>query len=227
MTELIKQRLVGMLIVVIAGVIFIPDLLDGKKELVKEEFKKIPAKPIVENKPSFSDFPAEKVKTELAKVALQSSEQPEDTIEVSTQEQKTLAENENINGNSSENSSVSEAAQTKSEVNTLSETSTQEQSSIVQQQLNTANTVQDTFSQTAWVLRLGTFRNKPNVDALMSKLEEAGVTPFVKPVEAKAGLLYRVFVGPELDKTKLEAAQKTLKELTGLEGKITEFHVVN
>lgn len=85
----------------------------------------------------------------------------------------------------------------------------------------------DNFERAAWVLRLGTFRNKPNVDALLSKLEAAGVTTFVKPVEAKAGTLYRVFVGPELEKSKLEKAQKTLKELTGLDGKITEFTPIN
>ena len=65
------------------------------------------------------------------------------------------------------------------------------------------------------------------MDALLSKLEEAGVKTFVKPVEAKAGTLYRVFVGPELDKESLESAQNTLKELTGLDGKITQFQPVN
>ena len=86
---------------------------------------------------------------------------------------------------------------------------------------------EQSFKDNAWVLRLGTFRNKPNVDALLNKLETAGVKTFVKPVEAKAGTLYRVFVGPELEKSKLEKAQQTLKELTGLDGKITQFQPIN
>lgn len=195
-----------MLIVVLAGVVFIPDLLDGQKSTIKEDFKKIPPKPESSESPMLKEFPLAQVEE-----ALKQAPQPSDEI---AEEDK--AELEQANDNV--------------EVTTIEpETDVSEQQIAEQPKVATVttNSTKPQFERSAWVLRLGTFRNKPNVDALLAKLEEAGFTTFVKPVEAKAGTLYRVFVGPELEKSKLEKAQKTLKELTGLDGKITEFTPVN
>lgn len=217
MTELIKQRLVGMLIVVIAGVIFIPDLLDGKKELVKEEFKKVPPKPIVEQSPIVTEFPKQRVietVNNASKVTDEVADDEPNTAEGSAPETPTAKIDTPTNPEANEE-------QTQSQSNS-------DLTSVAEPESEIVSKAQDVeFAKSAWVLRLGTFRNKPNVDALLSKLEEAGVKTFVKPVEAKAGTLYRVFVGPELDKESLESAQNTLKELTGLDGKITQFQPVN
>ena len=186
-----------MLIVVIAGVVFIPDLLDGQKSTIKEDFKKIPPRPESSESPTMQDFP-------LAEVEEALKQAPQPTYEV--------AEEDILDSQSDESDSDNVEQQIAQEPKLATVT---------------VDKKPEQFDSSAWVLRLGTFRNKPNVDALLTKLEEAGVTPFVKPVEAKAGTLYRVFVGPELDKAKLEKAQKTLKELTGLDGKITHFEPVN
>ena len=202
-----------MLIVVIAGVIFIPDLLDGKKELVKEEFKKIPPKPVVDQSPIVSEFPKQKITSEIKAVTNISNETASD--DEST---------EIVTKNSPEQASESAIESSIEQKN--SQPSVEVEQPVLDSETPLLATV-PAFEKSAWVLRLGTFRNKPNVDALLSKLQEAGVTTFVKPVEAKAGTLYRVFVGPELDKVSLESAQKTLKTLTGLDGKITQFEPVN
>ncbi|NVK24023.1 MAG: SPOR domain-containing protein [Gammaproteobacteria bacterium] len=221
MTELIKQRLVGMLIVVIAGVIFIPDLLDGKKELVKEEFKKIPEKPIFEQKPVISEFDKQAVAAEVESAKPLTSEVANDTpssaVPLPSDKSKTAETQAQVVDKATPQATVSN-------IEPKQQSATTEKPENTGSQAKPAAT---SFEKNAWVLRLGTFRNKPNVDALLSKLEDAGVTTFVKPVEAKAGTLYRVFVGPELDKSSLETAQKTLKDLTGLDGKITQFEPVN
>lgn len=207
MTELIKQRLVGMLILVIAGVVFIPDLLDGQKNSVKQDFKKIPPRPESSESPVIRDFP-------LAQVQEAIKQTPKPSYEIADE-------------NAAPVNSNSQVAKAKVEESFSEETGIEstEQAKEVVAEPQAQKPSQ--FERSAWVLRLGTFRNKPNVDALLTKLENAGVTTFVKPVEAKAGTLYRVFVGPELEKAKLEKAQKTLKELTGLNGKITEFEPIN
>lgn len=202
MTELIKQRLVGMLIVVLAGVVFIPDLLDGQKSTIKEDFKKIPPRPESSDSPILKEFPMAEVQEALKQA-------PQPSIEVAEEDKAELEQRSVI---------TSEAE---------GQTSTEQQIAVEPQLASVTTDSSPQFDSSAWVLRLGTFRNKPNVDALLTKLEEAGVTTFVKPVEAKAGTLYRVFVGPELEKSELEKAQKKLKELTGLDGKITEFTPVN
>ncbi len=204
MTELIKQRLVGMLIVVLAGVVFIPDLLDGQKSTIKEDFKKIPPRPESSESPILKEFPMAQVQDALKQA-------PQPTIEVAEEDKAELEQDEAI-----------------SAIASAEDQTTVEQQIAAEPELASVTAGRaPQFDSSAWVLRLGTFRNKPNVDALLTKLEEAGVTTFVKPVEAKAGTLYRVFVGPELEKSELEKAQKKLKELTGLDGKITEFTPVN
>ena len=193
-----------MLIVVLAGVVFIPDLLDGQKSTIKEDFKKIPPKPESSESPILKEFPMAEVQDKLKQA-------PQPSIEVAEEDKAEL-----------------EQSETQTSVAATDEIAEQEQKIAEEPKMASVTTDKaPQFDSSAWVLRLGTFRNKPNVDALLTKLEEAGVTTFVKPVEAKAGTLYRVFVGPELEKSELEKAQKKLKELTGLDGKITEFTPVN
>ncbi|MDO6764008.1 SPOR domain-containing protein [Agarivorans sp. 1_MG-2023] len=51
MTAQFKNRLVGTIILVALGVIIIPDILDGKKTRVEEEFNSIPFAPKVDSLP--------------------------------------------------------------------------------------------------------------------------------------------------------------------------------
>ena len=79
----------------------------------------------------------------------------------------------------------------------------------------------------AWVVQLGSFGNQKNVNDLLRKLEKAGYRSFSRKVQTSAGRLTKVFVGPELDKEKLDLALPHLKETTGLTGKVTTFSVVS
>lgn len=208
MTELIKQRLVGVLIMVIAGVVFIPDLLDGEKQLTKEEFRKIPPKPELKTQPIITEFPEEQVLSVLEKAPLPAKDtaidddKPASSQQAKVKEQTTLVKE--VNASAPKPLKPTPKPQYAKQVKPSAQ-----------------------FQKQLWVLRLGSFRNKPNVDALIAKLEDAGVQTFVKPVKAKAGMLYRVFVGPKENKNQLFEAQKTLKELTGLNGQITQFDPIN
>lgn len=76
-----------------------------------------------------------------------------------------------------------------------------------------------------WVVQLGSFRHDKNVRELMDKLEKANYRSFSRKVQTTSGLLTKVFVGPEIDRAKLEAALPHLKEVTSLQGRITPFTV--
>ena len=76
-----------------------------------------------------------------------------------------------------------------------------------------------------WVIQLGSFRHEKNVKALLAKLEKAGYRAFSRKIQTSSGPLNKVFVGPDLDKKKLESALPHLKELTSLKGKVTTFKV--
>ena len=45
MTEVFKNRLIGSAILIVAAIVFLPDLLDGQKQVVKDDFKAVPERP--------------------------------------------------------------------------------------------------------------------------------------------------------------------------------------
>ncbi len=206
MTSALKNRLVGTIIVVALAVIFLPDFLDGKKQTNREPFVSVPAnppkKPIVEPE----SFPSERV----AKAAVPAFEI----------EEETALDDEPVSSGAGDNGTSDEATVAKAPAVKAFE----EEDKLASQ------TVVDTKSDAAdddagWVIQLGSFRHEKNVKALLAKLEKAGYRAFSRKIQTSSGPLNKVFVGPDLDKKKLESALPHLKELTSLKGKVTTFKV--
>lgn len=206
MTSALKNRLVGTIIVVALAVIFLPDFLDGKKQTNREPFVSVPAnppkKPIVEPE----SFPSERV----AKAALPA-------VEI---QDETALDDEPVSSGADDNGTSNEASVAKAPAVKAFE----EEDKLASQ------TVVDTKSDAAdddagWVIQLGSFRHEKNVKALLAKLEKAGYRAFSRKIQTSSGPLNKVFVGPDLDKKKLESALPHLKELTKLKGKVTTFKV--
>lgn len=196
----------GTIIVVALAVIFLPDFLDGKKQTNREPFVSVPAnppkKPIVEPE----SFPSERV----AKAAVPA-------VEI---EDETALDEELVASNTGNSKKTGEATAAKAPVPKAFE----EEDKLASQ------TVVDTKSASAdedsgWVIQLGSFRHEKNVKALLAKLEKAGYRAFSRKIQTSSGPLNKVFVGPDLDKKKLESALPHLKELTKLKGKVTTFKV--
>ena len=201
MTSALKNRLVGTIIIVALAVIFLPDFLDGKKQTNKEPFVSVPAsppkKPIVEPEA----FPSERV----AKAA---------QLPVTVTDDKAL-----------DDESVTSSAP--SETQALPEP---EEASITSEDSLASQTVikapdSSTVDDAGWVIQLGSFRHEKNVKSLLNKLEKAGYRAFSRRIMTNSGPLNKVFVGPDLEKQKLEAALPHLRELTDLKGKVTTFKV--
>lgn len=77
----------------------------------------------------------------------------------------------------------------------------------------------------SWVVQLGSFRHQKNVGQLLEKLEKAGYRAFSRPIETRSGPLTKVFVGPDINKDKLQKALPHLQDITGLKGKVAPFKV--
>lgn len=71
----------------------------------------------------------------------------------------------------------------------------------------------------AWTLQLASFRDESNARALRSELLKAGYKVYIRHM---AGLI-KVFVGPELQRSRLEKLQAQLKEEYALEGIVVRF----
>ncbi|HBY85808.1 MAG TPA: dedD protein, partial [Colwellia sp.] len=75
----------------------------------------------------------------------------------------------------------------------------------------------------AWVIHLGSFKDKTNVAQLLKKLKAKGYIAFTKPIKTKQGTLTKVIIGPELIKTAMVKKLPALKSLTGIQGKVAYF----
>lgn len=56
----------------------------------------------------------------------------------------------------------------------------------------------------AWAIQVGTFSARNKADTLVTELKGAGMAAFVMPVKVAGQTLYRVRIGPDKDRAKLE-----------------------
>lgn len=71
----------------------------------------------------------------------------------------------------------------------------------------------------AWTLQLATFSDEANAKGLRSQLVKAGHKVYTR----KQGTLVKVFVGPDLQRSKLEKLKRRLEKDFGLDGIIVRF----
>jgi DedD protein len=188
-TPAFKHRLLGTVILVLAGIIFLPDLLDGEKQVVKDDFKVIPARPefrgVQQQQVTNSDA-VEQVRAEVTPAVV--DEQP---VDVATTDKPSPSQ-QYTQVTAPANTSAKTPAATKP-----------------------ANVALD---QAAWVVRVGSFSKAENANALVAKLRKAGFTTFTRNITNSQGVrLTSVLVGPELRKERLEQQLPKLQQLTGIE----------
>nr|WP_290444070.1 SPOR domain-containing protein [Pseudoalteromonas sp. XMcav2-N] len=221
--------MVGTSIVVIAAVVFIPNILDGEKVHYKEGFKPIPDRP---------EFSTIELKTRIDERASLATEPMEEVVEdISADDDQlssALISNElqdDTQGEQQAESPVVEVADNKGEgkpESTQPPTELPAKPSAAPEVKSEplARPESSNFTQMAYVIQLGSFSHKSNVEALTKKLTKNGFKTFTRPVKTPNGTLTKVFVGPDLNKAKLEAKLPELKKLTKLNGRLTQFTVV-
>ncbi len=79
---------------------------------------------------------------------------------------------------------------------------------------------------TAWVIQLGTFSQKPNANRLVNKLRQKGYNAYIRSTTNSAGnQLTRVFVGPNINKNRLQQVSQQLRNQFKLNGVIIKYKV--
>ncbi|REL32782.1 SPOR domain-containing protein [Thalassotalea euphylliae] len=217
-----QNRLVGTIIVAAALIIFLPDILDGEKESYQADFEAIPQAPKFEGAIAHKAFPEEKLAA-IPKSDI-SDEEPIDDQLATMATAGTANSEQAINGNESD-LSTSQVSKN----NTTVATPAKKEAKIAMN----ASTVSKATpklppvkkDQYAWVIHLGSFKHKKNVDDLMAKLKGAGYTAFTQPIKTQKGTLTKVIIGPNLHKAELEKAIPKLKSLTSVQGRIAKFKV--
>jgi DedD protein len=199
------NRLVGTVIVLVAAIVFIPNILDGEKVQLKEGFKTIP------DRPEFKkfDLQAPPSEAEIEGALPVKSTAIEDIVA----EDHLLAEESNPDSDELIQQPLTADEQPNVSV------------SVVKPEKSFQRPSESNLTDFAYVIQLGSFSDRGNVDNLLAKLKGAGFTAFTRPVETPSGTLTKVYVGPELEKEILEAQLIKLKALTKLNGKVTVFEI--
>lgn len=208
MSTALQNRLVGTIILVALAVIFLPDILDGKKQTNKDLFVEIPQRPVmrtVENPPEFPEREVEEAATRKVELV---DEPPLDDDSAPVAGAST---------NDTEEDTASTEQPPPLEAKSVDRS--------LQQQTVVENDDAALLESAGWVVQLGVFRHQKNVRDLLDKLRAAGYRAFSRQIQTSSGELTKVFIGPDLQKENLEAAMPHLKELTNLQGRVTPFTV--
>ena len=193
-----QNRLVGTIIVAAVVIIFLPDVLDGEKQSHQDDFEAIPKAEVFSGKLTNQPFPEDKlVRKSVSPI---SNEQAIDE------------------GDSHESTPVFN-------LTTPEVKSKQVIAKSIVKKPDEPRTIlpEKAVAKEAWVIHLGSFKNKENVAQLLKKLKSKGYIVFTKPIKTQKGTLTKVMIGPELIKSAMVKKLPALNELTGIQGKVAFF----
>jgi DedD protein len=205
-----QNRLVGTIIVAAAVIIFLPDVLDGKKKSNQTDFDAIPQAPTFTGKMTNNAFPEEDLVLKEKEIVFNEEAKDEELI-ANSESNKTI--NQKIK--------VTPATKVRM-IDSETRSNTHSDSAIEKPILG--QTPSKAITKEAWVIQLGSFKHKSNVAELVNKLKGSGYSVFTKPIQTKQGTLTKVFVGPELIKASLAKKIPALKKLTNVQGKVARFY---
>ena len=193
MSSHFQNRLVGVIVLVALGVIFLPDILDGKKDHQAEQFAEIPLRPEVE----LVELPDPDFDT----VDLSESEQ---IFEPAVDELGELVQ------------AIEEKENQDKEASAQQENKPAEKSQV-------AKVKPEAKTGSAYTLQLGSFKSADNVNGLVKQLRKKGFTAYTLPQNPVDGQLTKVFVGPNVSKAKLQKLRQDIEKLTKLTGRIVAY----
>lgn len=194
----LKHRLIGTIVLVALLVIILPDVIDGKKDKVDEQFNAIP----------FAPEPAE---------------QKPLMIDLSKNKQSTQHSGSSIIDSKSTHAAQSQTLVEKSTTKpTSSSKAPSKQAHVIKTQSN-AGQKKETIIKEGWIIQLATLSSAKSATHLIEKLQRLGYQVHSYPETPVEGKLNRIFVGPELSKSKMEQMLTQLKKQTGLKGMIRHF----
>jgi len=182
-SDQIKNRVVGAIVLFTLAIIFLPKIFDGEKETQRREFVAIPKKP-VHQVPN------------MAKVVAKSPE----TAQISPPVD------------------INNKATVKTPVKTV-----EKEKIAVKSKPAPVVVPKKSINAQAWVIKMGSFGNPNNVKAFVLKLRKKGFTAFSVPTVPKAGIVNKVYVGPELKKNALVKLQPKLKQAFNESGVIVKY----
>lgn len=201
----LKERLTGATVLVLFGVIFIPMVLDNSSETQKSVRTVLTPKQNTEYQSRIIPVEGESVpEKNLQPIQVDSGNSIQKTRPVIPVKEVPESNNEPAGLN------VNISAITTSNID-------------IEEQTETTIVPNNSEGLSAWVIQLGSFTNQINAESLVSKLQLEGYPAYIEELIDNSESIYRVRVGPELNREDAEKLQQTLISHTGIKGIILSY----
>lgn len=203
----LKQRLVGAVVLVALAVIFIPMLLSGKGDLGGSiDGSNIPAEPDFR-------FPPVPVSPKAPPVAAAP------VVPLGDEEDESPA----VSGKSVPGKKVTDHSPTKPPEKNVEKAPAKPISPPVAKAAPAKVEPAKSGKLSGWVVQVGSFSARENARALRDKLRKQGYASFVESIKGASGRVYRVRVGPELNKAAADKLRQRLVKEAGLKGLVQVY----
>ena len=200
MDQMLKQRLIGAIVIIALAVIFIPMILEGPDDELSPRTQDMPPPPTI-------DF-----QTEVELPVPEEPTEPAGSLADTTTEQEVSA--------------IPEPPMSQPEAVTMQGRSTRQASRTRRRQTSLARIPSRTatsITQGGWILQVGSFSQQANALSLRDRLKKSGYQVSVKDVKGAGGTIHRVLIGPVSDRP---AAEKLRNKLAS-EQKLTAMVLEN
>jgi DedD protein len=219
MDPVLKQRLVGAVVLVALGVIFIPMLLEGPDDTLVPELDELPelvdpapSRPL-DAFPTMDTLPASPDTSVLAADAAPDSEPRPEPEPLPEPEAAPEPEAE------PEVQAAPGAAQSRAQPSPAAEPAAPEPPPAPQEPA--AEPAAGPLG--SWVVQVGSFSNESNAVGLRDKLRQGGFTTQVEKVRVSGKTHYRVRVGPFLERDEAEQKRNQLADKFKLSGRVLSY----
>jgi DedD protein len=199
MDQMLKQRLIGAIVIIALAVIFIPMILEGPDDELSPRTQDMPPPPTI-------DYQSE---VELA--VPEESTEPAETLADTTEQ---------------EVSAVPESPMSQPEAVTIeAEVPAKPAEPVVAKQTSPGipSRTATASTQGGWIVQVGSFSQQDNALSLRDRLKKSGYQASVKDVKGAGGTIHRVLVGPVSDR----AAAERLRDKLASEQKLAAMVLEN
>jgi DedD protein len=228
----LKQRLVGAIALIGLAVIFLPALLDGKKDTITDRKPVVlPERPKFEVIAPFLKDRSEEQQAIEAEVAVDRLVYGVDTSAIGDAADENVvggaAVDMNSNkGNADSNKDISQSLKNKVDSNDSAETGKKTEvakTTVESTQSPLAKAEVSTGLTPTWTVQLASFSDTQNADQLKEKLLDDKFHAYTESFQTNGKSVVRVFVGPEVTKKGAESIQRQLQQRYQLEGMIVRY----
>ncbi|WP_370978872.1 SPOR domain-containing protein [Agaribacterium sp. ZY112] len=232
MNDGLKQRIIGALVLVALAIIFVPVIFDKERITPVDRTTQIPKAPDIEvlplperpaSGPKREEIIAQPISGEFSAQVVSLEEGAENRSQETAKKSKQSHQEVLAKPKSDKNLEkplVKASPLSKSDVLDSAKAQLKPE---VKVSSKPAADLRPVKNADLWVLQLASFKERERADELAIKVTAMGYRAFVKAAQTKAGQRFRLYVGPSMNKAKLESAKKEIDKKQKLDSLLLRF----